>query len=361
MSEIDNHLSKKYDVHKRLGKGAYGIVWKAKSRRSGRIVAIKKIFDAFRNRTDAQRTFREIIFLKEFNNHPNIIRLLNVHKADNDRDLYLVFEYMSTDLHHVIRKGNILRDIHKEYIMYQLFQATAYIHSGNVIHRDQKPSNILLDSECRCKIADFGLARSLSSTELEENQDCLTDYVATRWYRAPEILLGYQKYTKGVDMKIHTMDQIEHIARLLGNSQLLKLKKICSSQTAQLVGKMISKHSVSKWSSTIKEKYPEGIDLLQKLLLVTPDDRITAPEAIKHKYVTKFFIIKNMTTTSTTMSFRHSMTMFSSRWISIDVNYMISLKVIKQTKGCEKLAHAFFREEILSQIDGAINYGYPHS
>ncbi|XP_040577683.1 mitogen-activated protein kinase 15 [Lepeophtheirus salmonis] len=307
MSEIDNHLSKKYDVHKRLGKGAYGIVWKAKSRRSGRIVAIKKIFDAFRNRTDAQRTFREIIFLKEFNNHPNIIRLLNVHKADNDRDLYLVFEYMSTDLHHVIRKGNILRDIHKEYIMYQLFQATAYIHSGNVIHRDQKPSNILLDSECRCKIADFGLARSLSSTELEENQDCLTDYVATRWYRAPEILLGYQKYTKGVDMWSlgcilgemiigkplfpgkSTMDQIEHIARLLGNSQLLKLKKICSSQTAQLVGKMISKHSVSKWSSTIKEKYPEGIDLLQKLLLVTPDDRITAPEAIKHKYVTKFY------------------------------------------------------------------------
>ena len=160
--DIDSHIGKKYEIRRRLGKGAYGVVWKATDRRSGTVVAVKKIFDAFRNRTDAQRTFREIVFLKEFGNHPNIIQLLNVHRASNDKDLYLVFEFMETDLHHVIKKGNILKGIHKQYIMYQLFKATQFLHSGNVIHRDQKPSNILLDSQCNCKLADFGLARSLS-------------------------------------------------------------------------------------------------------------------------------------------------------------------------------------------------------
>ena len=161
-TDIDSHIGKKYEIRRRLGKGAYGVVWKATDRRSGTVVAVKKIFDAFRNRTDAQRTFREIVFLKEFGNHPNIIQLLNVHRASNDKDLYLVFEFMETDLHHVIKKGSILKGIHKQYIMYQLFKATQFLHSGNVIHRDQKPSNILLDSQCNCKLADFGLARSLS-------------------------------------------------------------------------------------------------------------------------------------------------------------------------------------------------------
>ena len=120
LSEFDTHVSRRYEMEKRLGRGAYGIVWKAKSKRSGRVVesnticvklsciiiyqpiflhakvAVKKIFDAFRNKTDAQRTFREIVFLKAFRGHPNIVQLLNVHKADNNRDLYLVFEYMNT-------------------------------------------------------------------------------------------------------------------------------------------------------------------------------------------------------------------------------------------------------------------------
>ena len=104
LREIDQHVTTRYEITKRLGKGAYGIVWKAKSRRSGRVVAVKKIFDAFRNKTDAQRTFREIVFLKEFRDHPNIIRLLNVHRADNDKDLYLVFEFMNTDLQRAIQR-----------------------------------------------------------------------------------------------------------------------------------------------------------------------------------------------------------------------------------------------------------------
>ncbi len=123
------------------------------------MVAVKRIYDAFRNGTDAQRTFREIVFLREFSDHPNIVKLLNVHRADNNHDLYLVFEFMNTDLHHVIRRGGILKDVHRRFIMFQLLNATQYLHSGGVIHRDQKPSNVLLDCDCNCKIADFGLAR----------------------------------------------------------------------------------------------------------------------------------------------------------------------------------------------------------
>lgn len=133
----------------RLGKGAYGIVWKAIDKRTLITVAVKKIFDAFRNETDAKRTFREIMFLRAFRNHPNIIKLDSIHKATNNMDIYLSFEFMESDLHNVIKRGTILKDVHKRYIMYQLLNAIKYIHSGNVIHRDLKPSNILIDSKCR--------------------------------------------------------------------------------------------------------------------------------------------------------------------------------------------------------------------
>jgi len=108
---------------------AYGIVWKAIDKKIGEVVALKKIFDAFQNATDAQRTFREIMFLQELNGHDNIVKLLNVLKADNDRDIYLVFDYMETDLHAVIR-ASILEEIHKQYIVYQLLKSLKYMHSG---------------------------------------------------------------------------------------------------------------------------------------------------------------------------------------------------------------------------------------
>ncbi|KFM23494.1 Extracellular signal-regulated kinase 2 [Auxenochlorella protothecoides] len=134
---IDAHVLKKYEIQQKLGKGAYGIVWRAVDKRTGDVVALKKIFDAFQNATDAQRTFREIMFLQELSNHENIIRLLNVLKAENDQDIYLIFEYMETDLHAVIR-SNILEEIHKQYIMYQIFRSLKYIHSAELLHRDIK-------------------------------------------------------------------------------------------------------------------------------------------------------------------------------------------------------------------------------
>merc|ERR1711871_1149154 len=126
--------------------------------------------------------------------------LTNVLKADNDRDLYLVFEHMETDLHAAIR-ANILQDVHKQYIMWQTLKALKFMHSANLLHRDMKPSNLLLNSDCLMKVADFGLARSLKEPSVAgEDERALTDYVATRWYRAPEILLGDVNYGAAVDM-----------------------------------------------------------------------------------------------------------------------------------------------------------------
>jgi len=187
--EVDKHVLRKYELGPRIGKGAYGIVWKATDRATKRTVALKKIFDAFQNSTDAQRTYREIMFLQELNqsHHENIIRLLNVLKADNDKDIYLVFEYMEINLHAVIR-ASILEEIHKKYIMYQIVKAIMYMHSGELLHRDMKPSNVLLNSDCSLKLCDFGLSRSVADVNDENANDTpvLTDYVATRWYRVSE-------------------------------------------------------------------------------------------------------------------------------------------------------------------------------
>ena len=122
MSEdIEPHILRKFEIIQKLGKGAYGIVWKAIDRKTKMVVALKMVFDAFHNDTDAQRTFREVVFLQELNGHENIVRLLNIIRAENDKDLYLVFDFMDTDLHAVIR-ANILEEIHKQYIIYQLLK-----------------------------------------------------------------------------------------------------------------------------------------------------------------------------------------------------------------------------------------------
>merc|ERR1719456_2164718 len=120
MSEdIEAHVLQKYEVKQRLGRGAYGIVWKCIEKPTGKTVALKKIFDAFQNSTDAQRTYREVIFLQALYGHPQLVKLENVMKAKNDKDLYLVFEYMETDLHSVIR-AKVLQGVHVQYIVWQI-------------------------------------------------------------------------------------------------------------------------------------------------------------------------------------------------------------------------------------------------
>ena len=156
--ELEAHVLEQYEILHKQGKGVYGIVWQAIDKHTQEIVALTKTYNAFQNAIDAQRTFREIILLQQLEGHENIIRLQNVIRAKNDRVLYLVFDFMESDLHAVILANN-LKDIQKQSIIYQCLKFLKYIHSANLIHRDLKPFNLLLNSEYHVKVCDFGLAR----------------------------------------------------------------------------------------------------------------------------------------------------------------------------------------------------------
>lgn len=300
--EIEPHIYKKFEILQRLGKGAYGVVWKAVERKTKQVVAVKKVFDAFHNDTDAQRTFREVMILQELD-HENMIKLFNVIKAENNKDLYLIFEYMETDLHAVIRAG-ILEEIHKVYIIYQILKSLLYLHTAEIIHRDLKPSNILINSECLVKIADFGLARSVLPYD-DETAPIMTEYVATRWYRAPEIVLGSSQYSKAVDMWSvgcilgelivgkaifpgkSTINQIEMILDLLGKPKPEDLDDIAGTSDWNIINSINAKQKYS-YSTFFKGASKTAIDFLKRCLEFNPKKRITVEEALNHPFVTQF-------------------------------------------------------------------------
>eukprot|EP00388_Colpodella_angusta_P025516 GDKK01002899.1.p1 GENE.GDKK01002899.1~~GDKK01002899.1.p1 ORF type:complete len:560 (+),score=129.73 GDKK01002899.1:66-1682(+) len=302
--EIDRHITRKYEIIQKLGKGAYGIVWKALDKKTGETVALKKIFDAFQNATDAQRTYREIMFLHELKNADHVIRLTNMMKADNDKDIYLVFDYMETDLHAVIR-ANILLDIHKQYIVYQVLKAMKFLHSGQLLHRDMKPSNILLNSDCLVKIADFGLARSVASFEgpnANNIQANLTDYVATRWYRAPEILWAWPNYGAASDVWSagcilgellkrgplfpgrNTQHQLKQILQSVGTPSPQQLDRIPNPRCREFI-LSLPFYERTNWQSAFPDANPLALDLLDKMLRLLPDERISIDDALAHPYL----------------------------------------------------------------------------
>lgn len=334
---VDSRVLEKYDVTQKLGRGAYGIVWKAVDKKSKEVLAVKKCYDAFRNSVDAQRMFREVLYLLELRDHPNIVQLRDVLRTDNKLDVYLLFEYVESDLHSVI-KANILEPIHEQYITYQLFCALKYIHSAQIVHRDIKPANIIINSGCQLKLCDFGLCRSIAHEsgrrrwwrwrrgerqKEEGKKSALTDYLATRWYRAPEVLLGSTEYSTSFDVWAvgcvlgeiiarkpifpgsSTMNQLECILKVTGcpTPEDIKAMKTQSEKESKSMIDQILKDDTkgleveAKGAAEILEAIgealplasPEASDLLRLCLMLNPSERIVAQDGLRHPYVIQFY------------------------------------------------------------------------
>lgn len=271
-------------------------------------VALKKIFDAFQNSTDSQRTYREIIFLQHMEGHENIVHLQQVMRSDNDRDIYLVFEYMETDLHAAIR-ANILEPLHKQYVMYQACKALMYMHSAGLVHRDLKPANLLLNAECLVKVCDFGLCRTVSDiAKGEEEYTNLTDYVATRWYRAPEILLASKRYKESVDMwslgcifaemiigrpifpGTSTLNQLERVIEKIGFPNEAERKALETQYSKTMLENLTTgpESARREWRELLPSAPPDAISFVSRLITWAPEARLTAEEAIQHAYCAQF-------------------------------------------------------------------------
>lgn len=182
----------KYENLGVIGEGSYGMVLKCRHKESGQLVAIKKFLESEEDSQVKKIAMREIRLLKQLR-HDNLVNLVEVFRRR--KRLYLVFEYVEHNLLDELDacpKGMNAALVRK--YMWQLLQALDFCHSRNIVHRDIKPENILISAHSVLKLCDFGFARSLTGGEP------LTDYVATRWYRSPELLIGDPAYSKPVDI-----------------------------------------------------------------------------------------------------------------------------------------------------------------
>jgi len=226
-AKVKFKVPKQLEFIKKVGSGAYGTVASFKDPSTNQKLAVKKITDAFHDLVDGKRILREVKLLRSFN-HDNIISILDMYPPDSPDfdDIYIVTDLMETDLHRVIYSKQVLNEEHHQYFVYQIMRGLLYLHSANVLHRDLKPANLLVNKNCDLKICDFGLARGYGK---EEDDPTLTDYVVTRWYRAPEVVLLASEYTMAIDVWSVGCILCELIGRkpiFTGKDHLDQIKKI---------------------------------------------------------------------------------------------------------------------------------------
>lgn len=197
----------RYEIIQVLGKGSYGTVVSAidKINSSNEVrIAIKKVTSIFTREILLKRAIRELKFMNFFKGHRNIVSLIDLEIVNEDpyAGLYCYQELVDYDLARVIHSNVLFSEFHIKHFIYQILCGLKYIHSADVIHRDLKPGNILCTITGEIKICDFGLARGISPTFSLSGgvTNHITNYVATRWYRAPELILSHKKYSKAVDM-----------------------------------------------------------------------------------------------------------------------------------------------------------------
>ncbi|KAL4775778.1 mitogen-activated protein kinase mpkC [Aspergillus nidulans var. acristatus] len=268
-----------------VGLGTAGVVCSAYDLISEQVVAIKKMMKPFHSTSVAKRTYREVKLLRHLR-HDNLINMSDIFISPLE-DVYLVTELLGTDLHRLLN-GKPLESKFAQYFTYQILRGLKYIHSAGVIHRDLKPGNLLINENCDLKICDFGLAR------VQEPQ--MTGYVSTRYYRAPEIMLTWQRYGNKVDLwsvgcilaemllgrplfpGTDHINQFWLITDLLGNPPDEVIDRITTNN--------VSMHLLpASLSGTSSDQLNLALNLLDNLLVFDPDRRISAEQGLKHPWM----------------------------------------------------------------------------
>ncbi|SBS85304.1 mitogen-activated protein kinase 2, putative [Plasmodium malariae] len=341
-----------YEIKHLIGRGSYGYVYLAYDKNTNKNVAIKKVNRMFEDLIDCKRILREITILNRLNSD-YVIRLCDLVVPEDllkFDELYIVLEIADSDLKKLFKTPIYLTEEHVKTILYNLLLGEKYIHESGIIHRDLKPANCLLNQDCSVKICDFGLARTINYEqdihivkdveEKEENEEPgphnknlkkqLTSHVVTRWYRAPELILLQENYTKSIDiwstgcifaellnmMKCHINNPTNRFPLFPGSScfplspdhnskkvheksnrdQLNVIFNVIGTPTEDDL-KSINKDEVIKYIKLfppregidLKNKFPsiseEGIDLLESMLRFNAKKRITIDNALSHPYL----------------------------------------------------------------------------
>ncbi|XWS22833.1 hypothetical protein CRYUN_Cryun29cG0069900 [Craigia yunnanensis] len=291
-----------YEIKEVVGKGSYGVVASAIDTHTGEKVAIKKMTNIFEHTSDAIRILREIKLLRLLR-HPDIVQIKHIMLPPCRRefkDIFVVFELMESDLHRVIKLNDDLTPEHHQFFLYQLLRGLKYIHAAHVFHRDLKPKNILANADCKLKLCDFGLAR-VSFTDVP----CAifwTDYVATRWYRAPELCGSFfSKYTPAVDIWSvgcifaelltgkplfpgkNVVDQLDLVTDLLGTPSAETIARIRNEKARKYLNSMRKKKPIPL-STKFPNADPLALNLLVRLIAFDPNDRPSAEQALADPY-----------------------------------------------------------------------------
>jgi serine/threonine protein kinase len=325
-------LDRRFDVQEILGSGAYGIVVSARDTITGERVAVKKIEKAFEHSTFTKRTLRELKIMRLLS-HENVLSIKHIQlpKSREEFDeIYVMMELMETDLSSIIKSPQPLGDDHCKFFLYQLLRGLKFIHSASILHRDLKPRNLLVNSNCDLKICDFGLARA-NLPDLTVRAANMTDYVATRWYRAPEVLLTYKKYTTAMDVWSvgvifgelllrkpllpgnDSNHQCELIFNLIGTPTEHDIATVPNPRSKEKILRFTPRRGKA-FEMVFRDANPHAIDLLKKMLTFDPTRRISVEEALEHPYLAELHFPTDEPTTSKVSRFdfefeRHVMTM----------------------------------------------------
>ncbi|XP_061196821.1 cyclin-dependent kinase-like 2 isoform X3 [Saccostrea echinata] len=287
----------KYENLGLVGEGSYGMVLKCRHKETGQLVAIKKFLESEDDKMVKKIALREVRMLKQLR-HDHLVNLIEVFRRK--KRLYLVFEFVDhTVLDELEKCPNGLDENTVRRILWQVLKGTEFCHLHNIIHRDIKPENILVSKSGIVKLCDFGFARTLA-----QPGETYTDYVATRWYRAPELLVGDTKYGRAVDIWAigcllaemltgeplfpgdSDIDQLYHIVKCFGN--LTPRHKEVFLRNPLFVGMRLPEvREISPLEKKFNRISSQSLELMKQCLRLDPDERPTCTQLIKHDFFSK--------------------------------------------------------------------------